>query len=170
MEKTILVLSFLLLITFYVLPFPVSHAASKGIIRGHVIIPKDIVFSMAPKEAKIFIHLNDYTPKAGRTVLPWEAPTLMVIEHDLKSLTRHRVDFEFSQISGGRYGVSVLIDMGRPHVPRGSHNFTAYPGDYAGGTTEDIELGQDQHVEISIDGGLYVTIPEGYDAPLYAPE
>jgi hypothetical protein len=68
------------------------------------------------------------------------------------------------------YGVSVLVDTGRPHVPHGSLNFAAYPGDYTGGTKENIELDGDQTVEVSINEGLYVTIPDGYEAPLYSPE
>ena len=66
--------------------------------------------------------------------------------------------------------MSVLVDTGRPHVPQGSLNFTAFPGDYAGGTQKELDLEDGQIVEVSISEGLYVSVPDGYQAPLYSTE
>ena len=147
-----------------------SKSVSKGKIRGYILLPKGIDITTAPNEATVYIYLKDYTPKEGKEVLPWEAPVKKVIDCQINSLRDHKVTFEFRDLPKGMYGVSVLIDTGRPHVPHGSLNFTAYPGDYTGGTKENIELEGDQTVEVSINEGLYVTIPDGYKAPLYSPE
>jgi hypothetical protein len=139
-------------------------------IRGFVLIPDDIELSTAPEEAKVYIYLVDYTPKEGKKVPPWEAPTKEVKEFQVNTLKSHKVVFEFGGLQKGRYGVSVLVDTGRPHVPKGSLNFTAFPGDYAGGTQKEWDVEDGQTVEVSISEGLYVTIPDGYQAPLYSPE
>lgn len=169
MKRGILVLLSLFLICSPTIYPSDAHAASKGKIQGTVVIPARIDLSTAPPEAKIFIYLKDYTPKASRAVLPWEAPTLDVIDLGIRSLKGHDVAFVFGDLPGGRYGVSVLIDTGRPHVLPGSRDFTAYPGDYAGGTRDDVVLDPGGPVEISIDDGLYVPIPDGYEAPVYPP-
>ena len=134
-----------------------------------MVIPARVDLSAVPPEAKLFIYLKDYTPKAGKAVLPWEAPTLEVIDLTIRSLKGHRVSYVFGDLPAGSYGVSVLIDTGRPHVTPGSRDFTAYPGDYAGGSRDDVVLGPGGVVELSIDNGLYVPIPAGYEAPVYLP-
>ena len=156
----------LLLLTTYAYP----QSASLGTIKGYVQLPRRIDIAHVPNEATVYIYLQDYTPQAGKEVPPWEAPIKKVIDLKINSLRSHKVSFEFRDLPKGIYGVSVLIDTGRPHVPQGSVNFTAYPGDYAGGTAENVTLEADQTVEVSIEEGLYVTIPDGYDAPLYSPE
>ena len=88
----------------------------------------------------------------------------------LWSPNRSIIPFKFENLPKGSYGVSVLIDTGRPHVPPGSLNFTAFPGDYAGSIKSNVKLESNQTIEVSIEKGLYVTIPDGYDAPLYASE
>jgi len=147
-----------------------SQSATGGNISGAVLIPDEIELATVPKEAKIYIYLKDYTPYNGKEVLPWEAPTRQVVDAYIKSLQNHWVSFEFRELPKGIYGISVLVDTGRPHVAKGSLNFTAYPGDYAGGTKESIIIKQGQTVEVLISEGLYVSIPDGYQAPLYAPD
>jgi hypothetical protein len=147
-----------------------AESESKGKIKGYVLLPYKIDTATVPNEAKVYIYLKDYTPKDGKEILPWEAPIKKVIDLQINSLRDHKVFFEFRDLPKGMYGVSVLVDTGRPHVPYGSLDFTAYPGDYAAGTKENKELEGDQTVEVSINEGLYVTIPDGYDAPLYSPE
>ena len=93
-----------------------------------------------------------------------------MINAHIKSLKNHRIFFEFKELPKGIYGISVLVDTGRPHVPEGSLNFTAWPGDYAGGTNENLIIEEGQTVEVSISDGLYVSIPDGYQAPLYSPD
>ncbi len=44
------------------------------------------------------------------------------------------------------------------------------PGDYAGGTKDNLKLKSSQTIEVAITEGLYVTIPDGYEAPLYFSE
>lgn len=146
-----------------------SPSGANGAITGVVRLPNDIELSAVPLEAKIYIYLVDYTPSNGKVVPPWEAPILNVVNTSIKLLEQHRVSFEFKDLPKGVYGISVLVDTGRPHVPDGSLNFTAYPGDYAGGTDENISIEEGQTVEASIDDGLYVSIPDGYQAPLYSP-
>jgi hypothetical protein len=145
-----------------------SGSGSSGTIKGYVLLPNEIVISETAEEAKIYIYLKDYTPEGGKEVLPWEAPIKEVIERDIRPLKSHRVDFEFKDLPEGVYGVSVLIDTGRPHVLPGSHNFTAFPGDYTGGVTDNVELKSNETVEVSIKYGMYVSIPDGYTAPLYS--
>jgi hypothetical protein len=55
-------------------------------------------------------------------------------------------------------------------VRQGSTAFSAYPGDYTGGLADDVVLKEDQPIYITIDQGLYLPVPDGYDAPLYDPE
>jgi hypothetical protein len=124
----------------------------------------------APKEAKVFVYLSDYTPKDGKEVYPWDAPVKKVMDFEIRSLKTHILAFEFGDLPKGVYGVSVLVDTGRPHVPQGSLNFTTFPGDYAGGTKENLELDNNQTIEVSIEEGMYLTIPAGYEAPLYSSE
>jgi len=147
-----------------------SPSATGGNITGFVLIPGEIDLAAVPKEARIYIYLQDYTPSNGKEVLPWEAATRKAADFQINSLQNHRVPFEFSELPKGIYGISVLVDTGRPHVAEGSLNFTAYPGDYVGGTKENLNLKEGQTVEVSISKGLYVSIPDGYQAPLYAPE
>jgi len=170
MKERVIILILVLVSPFCLIPYAFSESASNGTIRGYVLLPEEIVLAEAPKEAKVYTYLNDYTPVDGKEVLPWNAPIKEVIEHDIRSLKSHSVAFEFKDLPKGVYGVSFLIDTGRPHVPHGSLNFTAFPGDYAGGTRGGAKLGSDQTIEVSISEGLYVTIPEGYEAPLYSPE
>jgi hypothetical protein len=141
-----------------------------GTIRGHVLLPEKIEMATLPEEAKVFIYLKDFTPKDGKEVPPWEAPVKKVIDLQIRALEHHRIPFEFKNLPKGLYGVSVLIDTGRPHVSPGSLNFTAFPGDYAGGLKSNVKLENNQTVEVYVEKGLYVTIPDGYDAPLYAGE
>ena len=147
-----------------------SDSASNGIIKGHVLLPNVIDMATVPKEAKCYIYLKDYTPKHGKEVFPWDAPIKNVIDFKINSLKIHRVVFEFRDLPKGIYGVSVLVDTGRPYVPHRSLNFTAFPGDYSGGTKENLKLESSQTIEVAITDGLYVTIPDGYEAPLYSSE
>lgn len=144
--------------------------ASTGVIRGYVRLPDKIDLAATPKEAKLYVYLKDYAPKQGKEVFPWEAPVNEVLDFEINSLKSHRVAFEFLNLPKGTYGVSVLIDTGRPHVSPGSMNFTAFPGDYTGGTKDNVNLEHNQAVEVSINQGLYITIPDGYEAPLYSSE
>jgi hypothetical protein len=139
-------------------------------IKGFVSVPDNIELSSAPEQAKIFIYLVDYTPEGDKEVLPWEAPIKEVKDLQINSLQSRNVAFEFGGLQTGRYGVSVLVDTGRPHVPKGSLNLTAFPGDYAGGTQKELDVEEGKTVEVSISEGLYVSIPDGYQAPLYADE
>ena len=168
--KTPNLLQSMLLGLFGLAVFSCTESGSSGMIRGFVLIPDEIELSTAPEEAKLFIYLVDYTPKGDKEVLPWEAPTREVKEFQINTLKNHKVSFEFGGLREGKYGVSVLVDTGRPHVPEGSLNFTAFPGDYAGGAQEELDVDDGQAVEVSISEGLYVSIPEGYQAPLYSPE
>lgn len=170
MQRSLIILIVVLLNFFFVTTHSYAESVSKGKIKGSVLLPNRIDIATVPNEAKVYIYLKDYTPKEGKEVLPWEAPIKKVIDFQINSLRDHKVAFEFRDLPNGMYGVSVLVDTGRPHVPHGSLNFTAYPGDYTGGTKENMKLEGDQIVEVSITEGLYVTIPEGYDAPLYSPE
>jgi hypothetical protein len=144
-----------------------SNSGSSATINGHVLLPNEIDISATAEEAKIYIYLKDYTPEDGEDVLPWEAPIKEVIKREIRPLKSHRVSFEFKGLPEGVYGVSVLIDTGRPHVPSGSHNFTAFPGDYTSGVTDNVELKSNETVEVSIKYGMYVSVPDGYTAPLY---
>lgn len=144
-----------------------SPSKTSGSIKGVVQIPNDIKLEEAPAEAKVYIALKNYATKEGKPIPPWEAPTLEVVETQINALERHRMSFAFQGVPTGIYGISVLIDTGRPHVHGGSLDFTAYPGDYAGGTNEHLRIEADQTVEVSISEGLYVPIPDGYQAPLY---
>lgn len=148
----------------------ISVSAAAGTIRGTVILPNKIELAAEPNEARVIIYVMDVTPEHGKPVMPWDAPIRKVIDYEIKSLKNHRVSFEFGNLPKGIYGVSVLVDTGRPHVPPGSLNFAAFPGDYAGGTRENLPLDDNQTIEVSIGEGFYVTIPEGYAAPLYSPE
>jgi hypothetical protein len=168
--SSFLIFILILICLFCFTPCSFSESTSNGTIRGSVLLPKEIDMASVPKEAKLYIYLKDYTPVQGKEVFPWEAPIKKVIEHDISSLKSHKVAFEFRDLPKGIYGVSVLIDTGRPHVPHGSLNFTAFPGDYAGGTKDNVKLEYNQTIEVSINEGMYVTIPEGYESPLYAPE
>ena len=145
-----------------------SDSSSGATIKGHVVLAKKIDLSAAAEEADIYIYLKDYTSRDGKEVLPWEAPIKEVITRQIRPLKSHRVAFEFKDLPEGVYGVSVLIDTGRPHVRPGSRNFTAFPGDYTGGVTDNVELKSNETVEVSIKDGMYVTIPDGYTAPLYS--
>ncbi|GMR06101.1 MAG: hypothetical protein BMS9Abin25_0684 [Gammaproteobacteria bacterium] len=169
MKKPVIILILILVSPFYFTPYSFSNAASTGTIRGYVLLPNKIDMASVPKEAKVYIYLKDYTPKNGREVFPWDAPIKKVIDFDINSLKKYRITFEFRDLQEGIYGVSVLVDTGRPHVPHGSLNFTAFPGDYAGGTKENLKLESSQTIEVAIMEGLYVTIPDGYEAPLYSP-
>ena len=170
MKKSVIILILVLFTHFCFAPYSFSKSASTGTIRGYVLLPNKIDMATVPKEAKVYIYLKDYTPIGGKEVFPWDAPVKKVIERDISSLKSHRVAFEFKDLPKGLYGVSVLIDTGRPHVPHGSLNFTAFPGDYAGGAKDNVKLEYNQTIEVSINEGTYVTIPAGYDAPLYSPE
>jgi hypothetical protein len=170
MEKPVITLILILISSFCFAPYSFAKSASAGTIRGYVLLPKEIDMATVPKEAKVYIYLNDYTPVHGKEVLPWDAPIKKVIERHISSLKSHKVAFEFRDLPEGLYGVSVLVDTGRPHVPHGSLNFTAFPGDYAGGTRDNLKVEHNQTIEVSINEGMYVTIPEGYEAPLYSPE
>jgi hypothetical protein len=55
-------------------------------------------------------------------------------------------------------------------VPPGSLNFTAFPGDYTGGMKDNVKLESGRTIEVSIKSGMYITIPDGYKAPLYSPD
>ena len=140
---------------------------SNGTIKGYVLLPNEIDMSASAKEAKVYIYLRDVTPVGGKKVLPWEAPIKKILAREIRPLKDHRIDFEFKELTKGVYAVSVLIDTGRPHVPRGSHNFTAHPGDYAGGVEDNIKLEGNETFEVSIESGMYISIPDGYTAPLY---
>ena len=74
-----------------------SESGSKGMIRGFVLIPDDIELSTAPEQAKIYIYLVDYTPKEGKEVPPWEAPTKEVKEFQINTLNSHKIAFEFEE-------------------------------------------------------------------------
>ena len=148
--------------------FPGS--AGTAAIKGSVLLPEQIQPASAPKEARVIIYLQNFTAEKGRQVLPWEAPVVKSVAYEFRSLKDRSVAFAFENLPKGTYSVSVLVDAGRPHVPRGSTNFTAFPGDYAGGTKENIDLDDHQTIEVFISEGFYVTIPEGYEAPLYAPQ
>ena len=141
---------------------------SNGTIKGYVSLPNEITLSASAKEAKAYIYLRDFTPVDGKKVLPWDAPVKKILAREIRSLKEHRIDFEFKGLTKGVYLVSVLIDTGRPHVPRGSHNLTAYPGDYAGGVEDNIKIEGNETVEVSIKSGMYVSIPDGYTAPLFS--
>ncbi len=156
----------LLCIIFY----SCSQSKPDCTIKGYVTLPKAIDPAAAPKEAFIYIYLEDYTPKDGKKVMPWDASVMKVVDVAIYSLTSHQVPFAFNKLPEGLYGVSVLIDIGRPHVSKGSTNFIAYPGDYAGGTKENVQLEKGQTKEVMIKDGMYVTIPEGYESPLYLNE
>ena len=170
MQRTLNISIVLLLTIFCFTTYSFAEYDLLGNIKGYVLLPNRIDIATVPNEAKVYIYLKDYTPKDGKEVFPWEAPIKEVIDFQINLLGDHSVAFEFKDLPKGRYGVSVLIDTGRPHVPHGSLNFTAYPGDYTGGTKENIALEGDQTVEVSINEGLYVTIPDGYEAPLFSPE
>ena len=165
-----ILMSSILLALLWLALLSCTESGSNGTIRGFVLVPKEIDLATAPNEAKLYIYLVDYTPKEGKQVPPWEAPTKGVKASQINTLKNHKVSFEFGGLGKGKYGVSVLVDTGRPHVPEGSLNFTAFPGDYAGGTQEELDVEDGQAVEVSISEGLYVTVPEGYQAPLYSPE
>lgn len=169
-QRSLIIVIVVLLNLFFAITYSFSESASKGEIKGYVLLPNRIDIPTVANEAKVYIYLTDYTPKDGKEIFPWEAPIKEVIDFKINSLRDHKVFFEFRDLPKGMYGVSVLVDTGRPHVPHGSLNFTAYPGDYAGGTKENVNIEGDQTVEVSINEGLYVTIPDGYDAPLYSPE
>ena len=170
MKKPVIILILILIGPFCFAPYSFSKSSPTGTIKGYVLLPSKIDMSKVPKEAKVYIYLKNYTPKHDKKVFPWDAPITKVMDFDVSSLRSHRVAFEFTDLPKGVYGVSVLVDTGRPHVPHGSLNFTAFPGDYTGGTRENVKLEYSQTAEVSIDEGLYVTIPDGYDAPLYSPE
>ena len=151
-------------------------ASGSATLKGTVLIPIDLDLAASLPEAKLFIYASDYTPKAGHAVMPWEAPIIQVIEHPIAALasagTRH-VPFEFTRLPPGLYGVSVLFDIGKPHVPvtfleRCRARFLiANPGDYAGGTEQEIALGAGQSESVTIDKGFFVPVPKGYQSPLY---
>ncbi len=141
-----------------------------GTIKGHVQLDGKIDLAAAPKEAKVYVYLKDLTPKGEKTVPPWEAPVLEVQAFGIRGLKDRKVAFTFRDLAKGEYGVSVLVDTGRPHVPDGSRNFAALPGDYAGGTKENVKVEPGLTTEVVFKEGLYITIPDGYEAPLYAPE
>jgi len=168
--KKPIALTALLVALFSFIANAYSESSSSGVIKGSVSLPAEIDLPAAPKEAKVYVYLSDYTPKEGKRVAPWEAPIKKVIFFRLNSLEAHDITFAFTQLPQGIYSVSVLVDTGRPHVPEGSQNYIAYPGDYAGGTKENLGLEKDQIIEVSINRGLYVTVPGGYTAPLYSPE
>jgi hypothetical protein len=170
MKKPFIILILIFISPFCFAPYSFSKSASTGTIRGYVLLPKEIDMATVPKEAKVYIYLNDYTPVHGKEVFPWDAPIKKVIEHDISLLKSHKVAFEFRDLPKGLYGVSVLVDTGRPHVPHGSLDFIAFPGDYAGGTRDNVKVEYNQTIEVSINEGMYVTIPDGYEAPLYSPE
>jgi hypothetical protein len=170
MKKRVILLVSTLIGLFCLTPCALSKSAANSTIKGYVILSKKIVLASAPQAAKVYIYLSDYTPVDGKEVFPWDAPVTEVIAHDLSLLKHHKVAFQFENLAQGQYGVSVLVDTGRPHVPKGSQNFTAFPGDYAGGTKEKLILGPNQTIEVSITEGMYVTIPEGYQAPLFSPQ
>ena len=170
MKERVIILVLMLIGPFCFTSYAFSEPAAHGMIRGYVLLPEDIVLATVPKEAKVYIYLTDYTPVNGKDILPWDAPIKEFLEHDIRSLKSHKVAFEFKDLPKGLYGVSFLVDTGRPHVPHGSLHFTAFPGDYAGGTRDNVKLESDQTVEVSMNEGMYVTIPEGYEAPLYSPE
>lgn len=170
MRKTVMIISLILISPFCFTSYSLSKNTSNGTIKGYVLLPKEIDVATVPQEAKVYIYLNDYTPIHGKEVYPWDAPIRKVLVHDISSLKSHRVAFEFRDLPKGIYGVSVLVDTGRPHVPHGSLKFTAFPGDYAGGTRDNVKLEYNQTIEVSIAEGMYVPIPEGYKAPLYSPE
>ncbi len=141
-----------------------------GTIAGHVRLAGKIDIASAPREAKVYVYLKELTPKAGKAVPPWETPVLDVQAFGIRGMKDRKVAFAFRDLAKGEYGVSVLVDTGRPHVPDGSRNFAALPGDYAGGTKENVKVEPGRTTEVVIEEGLYVTIPDGYEAPLYAPE
>lgn len=170
MKKPAIIFILVLSSLFCFKPFSFSKSSSTGAIKGYVLLPSEIDMSMVPKEAKVYIYLKNYTPKHGKEVFPWDAPIIKVLDFEISTLRSHRVSFEFTDLPKGMYGVSVLVDTGRPHVLHGSLNLTAFPGDYTGGTRENVILEYNQTVEVSIDEGLYVTIPDGYEAPLYSTE
>lgn len=155
---------------FCLIPFSCSKSSTGNNIQGYVVLPDKIDIVTVPKEAKVYIYLKDYSSVNGKDILPWEAPTKKVIEHQISSLKNHRINFEFKNLPSGLYGVSVLVDTGRPHMRKGSVDFTAFPGDYTGGTKDNVKLEDNQTIEVSIESGMYLTIPDGYDAPLYSPE
>jgi hypothetical protein len=170
MQKLVAILIFALINPSCFVPYSFSKSASNGKIRGYVLLPNEIDMATVPKEAKVYIYLKDYSPRNGKEVFPWDAPIKEIIDFQICLLKTHRVGFEFRDLPKGIYGVSVLVDLGRPHVPHGSLNFTAFPGDYAGGTKENLNLKSSQTIEVAIMEGLYVTIPDGYEAPLYSTE
>ncbi len=147
-----------------------SKSDVSGHITGVVQIPNKIKLATVAKEAKVYIYLKDYTPNSSKEVMPWEAPVRKVVEAHINSLQDHNIPFEFKDVPKGIYRVSVLVDTGRPHVTEGSSNFTAFPGDYTGGTNQNLAVGYGQTVEVVIRDGLYVSIPDGYQAPLYLPD
>lgn len=170
MGKTLINISIVLAGLLCIMLLSCSKPNSGGAIKGYVLMPKGIDRENMPPEAKLFIYLRDYSPKQGKEVAPWEAPIKKVLDFKIDSLKDQKVSFKFGALPKGVYHVSVLIDTGRPHVSPGSLNFTAYPGDYTGGTKENIELKDGQIKEISITEGSYLTIPKGYKAPLYFTE
>ena len=163
-----------LILLFIISLFSVSCSNPKsgpmGKIRGYVLLPDKIETATVPKEAKVYIYLQDYTPRNGKKVLPWEAPIKRVIEYEISSVKSHKIAFQFADLREGTYGVSVLVDTGRPHVLPGSLNFTAFPGDYAGCSKDIVKLEHNQIKEVSIGEWFYVTIPDGYEAPTYSAE
>ncbi len=151
-------------------PTAFSQSTPKGKLSGYVQLPVEVDIATAAEEAKVYIYLLDYTSRKGKTPFPWEAPITRVEDMEIRALKSHKVMFQFRDLPAGTYGVSVLIDTGRPHVRPGSKNFTAFPGDYAGGTKENVKLENNQSIEVSIEEGLYVSVPDDYKAPVYSPE
>jgi hypothetical protein len=168
MKNSIIIHIWLLISLFCISSCSSSTSGATGTIKGYVLLPREIDIGTVAKEAKAYIYLRDYTPVGGKQVLPWNAPIKKVIKRAIRPLRDHRVSFKFRDLPKGVYGVSVLVDTGRPHISPGSLNFTAFPGDYAGGMKENVTLEGNQTIEVSIRSGMYIALPDGYSAPLYS--
>lgn len=137
---------------------------------ARVNIPDRVDVSQVSEKAYVYVSLNDFTPKGGKEPKPWEAPLLRTGKHQLVKIETAEVTSRFDNLPDGVYGISVLIDAGRPYVRDGSSDFTAYPGDYAGGTTENVQLEGGRTIKVSVSDGMYISVPEGYESPDYLPE
>ena len=151
-------------------PADAADRTATGTIQGTVVVPGKVDLKNVPDVAKIFIYLRDETRKDKTKTSPWGGPIVKVIERQINSLSVREVKFEFKDVAPGTYCVSVLIDVGRPHVRPGTAKLMAYPGDHIGRTEADIKVRAGDVVKVKIDCGMYITIPKGYKSPLYLPE
>ena len=144
-----------------------SSEPANGRVSGIVIIPIAVDPRKASEHAKVFVYVRDYTSIKVEERELQQGPIVAVQDYLVGQLESNELSFEFPQLKPGTYQISVLIDLGRPHVSPGSQTFVAYPGDYSGWTKPNIRVVAGETKEVKIDYGIYITIPEGYQSPLY---